>query len=116
MENKGGITMSGLSILGFCIIIIGLLTIVFGGSEFGLSMTNPDFTIFLVGGLITVLIGTALVPNMPVVCKLASLALATLASAWYIYQIQGMDMILRLISIVVVLGFAAWLAMLFLRK
>ncbi|MGT2717011.1 hypothetical protein [Streptococcus oricebi] len=50
------------------------------------------------------------------VCKLASLALATLASSWYIYQIQEMDMILRLISIVVVLGFAAWFTMLFLRK
>lgn len=116
MENKGGITMSGLSILGFCLIIIGLLTIVFGGSKFGISMTNPDFTTFLVGGLFIILIGTTLVPNMPLVCKLASLAFITLVSSWYIYQIQGMDITLRLISIVVVLGFAVWFTMLFLRK
>ena len=84
--------MSGLPILGICLVLIGLLTIGYGGATVGFSL-SVDFQSFLVGGFIVVLIGAALIHMMP-----------------------DLEFMLMLISDVVVLGFAAWFAILFLRK
>ena len=107
--------MSGLAILGICLVLIGLLTIGYGGVTVGFSL-SVDFQSFLVGGLILVLIGAALIPGLPAVAKLIALALATVALLMYIHIMPDLEFMLMLISDVVVLGFAAWVAILFLRK
>ena len=107
--------MSGLAILGICLVVIGLLTIGYGGVTVGFSF-SVDFQSFLVGGLIVVLTGAALIPGLPAVVKLTALALATLSLLMYIHMMPDLEFMLMLISDVVVLGFAAWFVILFLRK
>ena len=107
--------MCGMSYLGFCQGAIGLLTIGYGGVTVGFSL-SVDFQSFLVGGLIVILIGAALIPGLPAVAKLTVLALTTLALLMYIHMMPDLEFMLMLISDVVVLGFAAWFAILFLRK
>ena len=107
--------MSGMLILGICLVAIGLLTIGYGGVTVGFSL-SVDFQSFLVGGLILVLIGVTLIPGLTVVAKLTALALATLSLLMYIHMMPDLEFMLMLISDVVVLGFAAWFASLFLRK
>ena len=115
MNKQGGFAMSGLAILGVCLVLIGFLTIGYGGVTVGFNF-SLDFQSFLVGGLILVLIGAALIPGLPVVAKLTALALATLSLLMYIHMMPDLEFMLMLISDVVVLGFAAWVAILFLRK
>ena len=103
MNKQGGFAMSGLAILGICLVLIGL-------------SLSVDFQSFLVGGLIVVLIGAALIPGLPAVVKLTALALTTLSLLMYIHMMPDLEFMLMLISDVVVLGFAAWFAILFLRK
>ena len=107
--------MSGMAILGICLVLIGLLIIGYGGVTVGFSL-SVDFQSFLVGGLIVLLIGATLIPGLPAVAKLAALALTTLALLMYIHMMPDLEFMLMLISDVVVLGFAAWVAILFLRK
>ena len=107
--------MSGMLILGICLVAIGLLTIGYGVVTVGFSL-SIDFQSFLVGGLILVLIGATLIPGLAVVAKLTALALATLSLLMYIHMMPDLEFMLMLISDVVVLGFVAWFAILFLRK
>ena len=115
MNKQGGFAMSGLAILG-----------IWSGADWsfdhwlrqcavGFSL-SVDFQSFLVGGLIVVLIGAALIPGLPAVVKLTALALTTLSLLMYIHMMPDLEFMLMLISDVVVLGFAAWFAILFLRK
>ena len=69
MNKQGGFAMSGMAILGICLVAIGLLTIGYGGVTVGFSL-SVDFQSFLVGGLIVVLIGAALIPGLPAVAHL----------------------------------------------
>ena len=115
MNKQGGFAMSGLAIFGICLVLIGLLTIGYGGVTVSFSL-SVDFQSFLVGGLIVILIGAALIPGLPAVAKLTVLALTTLALLMYIHMMPDLEFMLMLISDVVVLGFAAWFAILFLRK
>ena len=107
--------MSGLAILGICLVLIGLLTIGYGGVTVGFSL-SVDFQSFLVGGLILVLIGPALIPVLTAVANLTTQALTTLSLLMYIHMMPDLEFMLMLISDVVVLGFAAWFAIFFLRK
>ena len=47
MNKQGGFAMSGLAILGICLVLIGLLTIGYGGATVGFSL-SVDFQSFLV--------------------------------------------------------------------
>ena len=115
MNKQGGFAMSGLAILGICLVLIGLLTIGYGGVS-GWFLLCGFFLSFFFGGLILVLIGAALIPGLPAVAKLTALALTTLSLLMYIHMMPDLEFMLMLISDVVVLGFAAWVAILFLRK
>ena len=115
MNKQGGFAMSGMAILGICLVVIGLLTIGYGVVAVGISL-NMDFQTLLVGGLIIILIGAALIPGLPGVAKLITLILTALPLLFHIHSIPDVEFMLKLISDVVVLGFAAWFAILFLRK
>ena len=108
MNKQGGFAMSGIAILGICLVAIGLLTIGYGGVTVGFSL-SVDFQSFLVGGLIIVLIGAALIPGLPAVAKLTALALTTLSLLIYIHIMPDLEFMLMLISDVEVLtGFASY--------
>lgn len=104
------------TILGICLMLIGFLTIGYGGVEYGFGL-SLDFQAFLVGGLLTAFIGGAVISGLPVVGKLGLLALAALSCIFYIHSMpDDFEFMARLISDVAVLGMAAWLANIFLRK
>lgn len=115
MMKQGGMLLSGRTILGLCLVVIGLLTLGYGGVEFGLGL-SLGFQSFLIGGLICILLGLLVMPGVVVAVKLVVLALTAISILLYIHSMPDLAILLQLISDVVVVGFAAFLAVLLLRK
>ena len=115
MMKQGGMLLSGRTILGFCLVVIGLLTFVYGGVEFGFGL-SLGFQSFLIGGLICIFLGLLVIPGVAVAIKLVVLALTVISILLYIHSMPDLAILLQLISDVVVVGFAAFLAVLLLRK
>lgn len=59
MMKQGGMLLSGRTILGLCLVVIGLLIFAYGGAEFGLGL-SLGFQSFLIGALICILVGSLL--------------------------------------------------------
>ena len=116
MSKQGGYTMSGMTILGICMIVIGILIVAYGGVTVGFSF-SLDFQSFLLGGLIVALLGMALIPTLPLACKVGGLALVSLLSIVYIHSMPNdFELMMKLIADVAILGLSTWIMMLFLRK
>lgn len=115
MMKQGGMLLSGRTILGFCLVVIGLLTFVYGGVEFGFGL-SLGFQSFLIGGLICILLGLLAIPGVAVAIKLVVLALTVISILLYIHSMPDLEILLQLIADVTVMGFGAFLAVLFLRK
>ena len=115
MMRQGGMLLSGRTILGLCLVVIGLLTLGYGGVEFGFGL-SLGFQSFLIGGLICILVGLLVMPGVAVAVKLVVLALTAISILLYIHSMPDLAILLQLISDVVVVGFAAFLAVLLLRK
>jgi len=100
-----------MTIMGACLVAIGLLVVIWGVTEtHGIDMANPDFLSFFTGGIIVMVLGMCLIPALPPVGKVAGIWLAGVAIAWYV-GCMDMDLIVKLMSFVVIAGFAAWLTM-----
>lgn len=108
-KKKGRNTMNGWSILGICLVVVSLLTIVWGGYQYPVNFLDTEFMSYVVGGLIFATIGLFLISGVPVSVKIVGILLSTASLLLYIYGFEGMDLILKLISFVPVIGFAAWL-------
>ena len=115
MMRQGGMLLSGRTILGLCLVVIGLLTIGYGGVEFGFGL-SLGFQSFLIGGLICILIGLLVMPGVVVAVKLVVLALTAISILLYIHSMPDLIFLLQLISDVAVVGFVAFWAVLLLRK
>ena len=115
MMIQGGMLLSGRTIFGVCLVVIGLLTLGYGGVEFGLGL-SLGFQSFLIGGLICILLGLLVIPGVAVVLKLVVLALTVISILLYIHSMPDLEILLQLIADVAVIGFAAFLAVLLLRK
>lgn len=115
MMKQGGMVLSGRTILGVCLVVIGLLTLGYGGVEFGFGL-SLGFQSFLIGGLLCILVGLLVMPSVAVAVKLVVLALTTISILLYIHSMPDLAFLLQLISDVAVIGFAAFLAVLLLRK
>ena len=107
--------MSGRTILGVCLVVIGLLTLGYGGVEFGFGL-SLGFQSFLIGGLICILLGLLVMPGVAVAVKLVALSLTVISILLYIHSMPDLAFLLQLISDVAVVGFAAFWAVLLLRK
>ena len=70
----------------------------------------------MIGGLICILVGLLVMPSVAVAVKLVVLALTTISILLYIHSMPDLAFLLQLISDVAVIGFAAFLAVLLLRK
>lgn len=115
MMKQGGMLLSGRTILALCLVVIGFLTLGYGGVEFGFGL-SLGFQSFLIGGLICILIGLLVMPGVAVAIKLVFLALTAISILLYIHSMPDLAFLLQLISDVAVIGFAAFLAVLLLRK
>ena len=115
MMKQGGMLLSGRTIFGLCLVVIGLLTLGYGGVEFGFGL-SLGFQSFLIGGLICILVGLLVVPGVTVAVKLAVLTLTMISILLYIHSMPDLEILLQLISDIAVVGFAAFLAVLLLRK
>ncbi|EFX52927.1 hypothetical protein [uncultured Streptococcus sp.] len=113
--KQGGNMLSGRTIFGVCLVVIGLLTLGYGGVEFGFGL-SLGFQSFLIGGLLCILVGLLVMPSVAVAVKLVVLALTTISILLYIHSMPDLAFLLQLISDVAVIGFAAFLAVLLLRK
>ena len=115
MMKQGGMLLSGRAILGLCLVVIGLLTLGYGGVKFGFGL-SLGFQSFLIGGLICILVGSLVMPGVAVAIKLVVLALTVISILLYIHSMSDLEFLLQLMSDVAVIGFAAFLAVLLLRK
>ena len=115
MMKQGGMLLSGRTILGLCLVVIGLLTLSYGGVKFGFGL-SLGFQPFLIGGLICILLGLLVMPVVAVAVKLVVLALTVISILLYIHSMPDLEFLLQLIADVAVIGFAAFLALIFLRK
>ena len=113
--RQGGMLLSGRTILGVCLVVIGLLTLGYGGVEFGFGL-SLGFQSFLIGGLICILLGLLVMQGVAVSVKLVVLALTVISILLYIHSMPDLAFLLQLLSDVAVIGFAAFLAVLLLRK
>lgn len=115
MMKQGGIMLSGRTILGVCLVAIGFLTLGYGVVEFGFDL-SLGFQSFLIGALLCILVGLLVMPGVAVAVKLVVLALTAISILLYIHSMPDLPFLLQLISDVAVIGFAAFLAVLLLRK
>ena len=113
--KQGGNLLSGRTIFGLCLVVIGLLTLGYGGVEFGFGL-SLGFQSFLIGGLICILLGLLVMPGVAVAIKLVVLALTAISILLYIHSMPDLAFLLQLLSDVAVVGFAAFWVVLLLRK
>lgn len=64
---------------------------------------------YAVGGLVCLIIGLLMISFVPSSVTIVVIGLTALSSMLYIYGFDHMDLILKLMSFVPILGFATWL-------
>ena len=113
-DKSPRLLLSGRNIAGFCLVVCGLLIIIWGGALEPINVTDPDFMSFAVSGLVTMAAGACLATALPPTGRIALIWLATLTSMLYLF-ILGMAVIVSLMSCVVIAGIAVWLTIRILR-
>lgn len=113
--KEGKSNMSGLTILGYVLIALGVITCIWGGGQHTVHLMNPDFMSFLVGGLLLLTAGIAVIRNVPVWLILGAIFLTAAASIVYMVGLK-MGLYTLLAGIVVVLGLVVWLTTLVLKS
>lgn len=113
--REGRSSMSGLTILGYLLVVLGIIVGIWGGALYPVHIMNSDFMSFLVGGLVLLTIGMALIHNIPV--WLLTGAVAVTAAAVIVYLIGfKMDVFVLLAGIAVTAAFAWWMITLILKR
>lgn len=107
------LAVSGRSILGASIALIGVLTITWGTAQ--ASHDFEGFKTLGVGGLITLAIGLCLISQVPPLFQVSSAWLAAAACTAYILRLPDWNAILRAMSIVPVVALAMWVTTLLLK-
>ena len=104
-----GTAMSGRGITGICLAVCGILTVIWGGAQGPVDVTNPDFMSFATGGMVLLVIGALLIPGLPSACTIVAVWAAALTSVVYIFTLPDTEVLVKLIGAVPVVGLAAWL-------
>lgn len=107
--KKGGLTMNGLSIFGICTVIISVLVMIWGATLHPINFLDANFMSFVISGLVFITIGLFMITGIPTFVKIVSILVSMAGLMLYIYGFEGMDLILKLMSFVPVVGFAIWL-------
>ena len=108
-RTRSGTAMSGRGITGICLAVCGVLTVIWGGAQGPVDVTNPDFMSFATGGMVLLAIGALLIPGLPSACTIVAVWAAALTSVVYIFALPDTEVLVKLIGAVPVVGLAAWL-------
>lgn len=108
LVNDGGNRMRGRSILGYVLIVVGILTGFWGGSMYPVGFMNEDFMSFLTGASLLITLGIPLVKDIPKWIVLGALYLTLLLSVVYMVSLK-MGLWVTLMGIVALLGLGWWL-------
>lgn len=108
-RTRSGTAMSGRGITGICLAVCGVLTVIWGGAQGPVDVTNPDFMSFATGGMVLLVIGALLIPGLPSACTIVAVWAAALTSVVYIFALPDTEVLVKLIGAVPVVGLAAWL-------
>ena len=108
-RTRSGTAMSGRGITGICLAVCGVLTVIWGGAQGPVDVTSPDFMSFATGGMVLLVIGVLLIPELPSACTIVAVWAAALTSVAYIFTLPDTEVLVKMISAVPVVGLAAWL-------
>ena len=108
-RTRSGTAMSGRGITGICLAVCGVLTVIWGGAQGPVDVTNPDFMSFATGGMVLLVIGALLIPGLPSACTIVAVWAAALTSVAYIFALPDTEVLVKLIGAMPVVGLAAWL-------
>ncbi|HZK52856.1 MAG TPA: helix-turn-helix transcriptional regulator [Desulfosporosinus sp.] len=97
-----------MEIWGFVLIVLGILTIFWGGSMFPISLMNEDFMTFLTSAFVLITLGIWLVKDFQKQTLIGALYLTLLISIVYMVSLK-MDVWVLLMGVVVEIGFVWWL-------
>ena len=109
MIKSKGITMNGPSILGYCLTIVGVLTVIWGATLFRPDLTESRFMSFATSGIILAAIGLCFISAVPTAVSVVGIWAATLTTMIYIWWLPKMELPVRIISFVPLIAFAIWL-------
>ncbi len=107
--KEGKTHMSGLTISGYVLIALGIITCIWGGGQYPVNLMGKDFMSFLVGGLFLITIGIAVIRNVPSWLILGALFVTGATTIVYMIGLK-MEIYALLSGIVVILGLVLWLA------
>lgn len=113
--KEGKTCMSGLTILGYVLIALGIITCIWGGGQFPVNLMDKNFMSFLVGGLFSLTMGIAVIRNVPFWLILGAILVTGAATVVYMIGLK-MDIYTLLAGIVVILGLVWWLTTLVLKS
>lgn len=107
--------MTGLTILGFVLIVLGVIVGFGQGAQLPINMMSSQFMTFLVSAFVLITIGVALIKN---VSNWLTLGLLWITIALTIIYLYGYEMKIWVVlsGVVVILGIGWWLTILILRK
>lgn len=108
MNRKGEFRINGLTILGICLIVVSIFSIVYGATLYPFNFLNSNFMSFVVGGVLSITIGMCIISGMPNESKLVAVWISALSLMVYVYGFE-MELILTLMSFVPIVGLALWI-------
>ena len=112
-QQKGGRTM-GLQILGWSLLVIGIIITLWGFFEFSMDQwLGLDFLSFAVSGIVLIGVGLAIL-KLPAVLIIAAILIAGLLLVLYTWQ-APMDFGVSLITYIIIAALAIWLISLVLK-
>ncbi|MCO7127659.1 helix-turn-helix domain-containing protein [Sporolactobacillus shoreicorticis] len=113
--KESRMTMSGLTILGYVLVALGVIVSIWGSAQFPFNFMNSEFMSFIVGGLVLITAGLAIIHGVPTWLLLGALFLTAVATIIYMVGMH-MELFVLLSGIVVILGLGWWLATLILKS
>jgi uncharacterized membrane protein len=106
-QQKGGRTM-GLQILGWSLLVIGIIITLWGFFEFPVNQwLRLDFLNYAVSGIVLIAGGLAIL-KLPAVLIIAAILIAALLLVLYTWQ-APMDFVVSLITYIIIAALAIWL-------
>ncbi|MDR0921050.1 MAG: hypothetical protein LBM95_01530 [Lactobacillales bacterium] len=107
--------MGGLTIFGICLIVVAVISVIYGATLSPVNLMNSDFMSWVVIGVLLLTVGVCLIAGMPAIVKTVAIWLSALVLCLYVYGFE-MELLMKLISFVPIIGLAVWITIKFLGK
>ena len=113
--KKGRTSISGLTILGYVLIALGVIVGIWGRSQYPIDLMDSSFISYIIGGLSLLTVGFAIIHNIPSWLLLGAVYVTGAVMIVYLIGLQ-MSTYALLSGIIVTLGFGWWFTTLILRR